>query len=278
MKLIKIVTLSSLLFSSLLANDNIDKKVLEFEKSRFSKNERVNIKDISINMKKEMPIGGWYGYVIDLDADFAGKIVKAKDIIFSNGELVSPELYDINTGEALKDLISPKLTANYYDEKKLIAGDPKAKNKIVVFSDPLCPFCMDYLPDIISYVKKHEKLISLYYYHFPLLRIHPASNTLTRLMLMAKQKGIKDVELKVYTTDWDKYFSSKDTDAIKILKAFNSEFKTNFAPEDLENKKLVEELSKDMRMGEEVLVQGTPTVFVNGEKDKTKLKYEELGI
>ena len=30
-------------------------------------------------------------------------------------------------------------------------------------------------------------------------------------------------------------------------------------------------------MGEEVMVQGTPTIFINGVKDTTKLKYETLG-
>jgi len=30
-------------------------------------------------------------------------------------------------------------------------------------------------------------------------------------------------------------------------------------------------------MGEEALVQGTPTIFVNGEKDSSRQKYETLG-
>jgi protein-disulfide isomerase len=34
---------------------------------------------------------------------------------------------------------------------------------------------------------------------------------------------------------------------------------------------------EDVKIGEELMVRGTPTVFVNGEKDNTKLKYETLG-
>ena len=174
MKLISLFTLSALFIGNLLANDSIDSKVLDFEKNRFSKNKRVEIKDISINLKKQMPQEGWFGYIIDLNVDFAGKAVKAKDVVFSNGELIAPELFDIKTGLALKDLMTPKLTNEYYKDKNLIAGNANAKDKIVVFSDPLCPFCMDYVPDVINYVKKHDKSIALYYYHFPLLRIHPA--------------------------------------------------------------------------------------------------------
>ena len=198
MKLISVFALSTLFIGNLLANDSVDAKVLDFEKNRFSKNKRVDIIDISINLKKEMPQNGWYGYIIDLDVDFAGKNVKAKDVVFSNGELIAPELYDIKTGLALKDLMTPKLTSDYYSEKNFIAGDLNAKEKIVIFSDPLCPFCMDYVPDVINYVKKHNKKIALYYYHFPLLRIHPASDTLTKLMVLAKEQKIKDLELKVY--------------------------------------------------------------------------------
>jgi len=32
-----------------------------------------------------------------------------------------------------------------------------------------------------------------------------------------------------------------------------------------------------MEMGEEVMVQGTPTIFINGEKDTQKTKYKDLG-
>ncbi|XOB61780.1 DsbA family protein [Campylobacterota bacterium DY0563] len=277
MKLISLFTLSILFIGNLLANDSIDSKVLDFEKNRFSKNKRVEIKDISINLKKQMPQEGWFGYIIDLNVDFAGKAVKAKDVVFSNGELIAPELFDIKTGLALKDLMTPKLTKEYYKDKNLIAGNTNAKDKIVVFSDPLCPFCMDYVPDVINYVKKHDKSIALYYYHFPLLRIHPASNDLTKLMALAKTKNIKDIELKVYNIDWDKYFNSRETDSQKILKAFNSEFKTNFSLEDLNKKEITNEVAEDIRMGEEVLVQGTPTIFINGEQDKSKLKYEKLG-
>ncbi|WP_321312453.1 thioredoxin domain-containing protein [Halarcobacter sp.] len=277
MKLISVFTLSVLFIGSLLANDSVDSKVLDFEKNRFSKNKRVEIKDISVNLKKQMPQAGWFGYIIDLDVDFAGKNVKAKDVVFSNGELIAPELFDIKTGLALKDLMTPKLTKEYYKDKNLIAGNSNAKDKIVVFSDPLCPFCMDYVPDVINYVKKHDKSIALYYYHFPLLRIHPASNALTKLMALGKTKNIEDIELKVYNIDWDKYFNSRETNAEKILKAFNSEFKTNFSLDDLNSKEITNEVAEDIKMGEEVLVQGTPTIFINGEQDKSKLKYEKLG-
>ena len=136
--------------------------------------------------------------------------------LFSNGEFVAPELIDLKTGNSLKLLLQPKLSDNFYSPNHLIEGNKDAENKIVIFSDPLCPFCIDYVPEVIKHVKKNKEEIALYYYHFPLSKIHPAADTLVKAMDVAKKKGIKDVELKVYETDWETYFKidSKATEAI----------------------------------------------------------------
>ncbi|RXI37500.1 disulfide bond formation protein DsbA [Malaciobacter mytili] len=272
----KTLLASTLLISSIYAN-NIDEKVLNFEKDRFSKNDRVKVEKLSINLKKKLPLENWYGYIIDVEAKIADKSIKAKDVLFSNGTFIAPELLDINTGKSLKDIMTPTLTSKYYDKKRLIAGNENAKDKIVIFSDPLCPFCIDYVPEVIKFVKEHKNKIALYYYHFPLLRIHPAAETITKAMVIAKNKGVKDIELKVYQADFEPFFDSKETSKEKILEAFNKLIKTDIKLEELEDKKLQEEIFEDVAMGEEVMVQGTPTIFINGEQDKSKLKYEELG-
>lgn len=168
------------------------------------------------------------------------------------------------------------MSEKYYDKSKLIAGNPNAKDKLVLFSDPLCPFCIDFAPDVINYVNKNSSKIALYYYNFP-LQSHPASTPLVKIIEVAKQKGLKDVELKVYQTKWEQYFDVKSTDEKKILEAFNKEFKTDIKLEEISAKTVNDDLQKDISMGEEALVQGTPTIFVNGEKDSSRQKYETLG-
>lgn len=272
----KILFISLFLTTTISAN-SIDDKILEFEKNRFSNNKRVEIKNLSINFKKSLPVKNWYGYIIDIDAKIADKNVKAKDIVFSNGTVVSPDLFDIKTGNSLKEMMTLPLTSKYYDKKRLIAGNHDAKDKIVIFSDPLCPFCLDYVPDIIKFVNKNSQNIALYYYHFPLLQIHKAANALSKAMLVASNKGVKDVTLKVYEADFDSYFNADDADEKKILNAFNKVLKTNIKLDEIQNKEIQKEIQKDMLMGENVMVEGTPTIFVNGEQDKTKNKYKQLG-
>lgn len=274
-KFSKILSISILLSSALYATSS-DENIISFEQKRISQNPNVKIKDIKINTKKELPLNGWYGYILDVEANVQGKDINAKDILFSDGKYISLELIDSTTGKSLKDLVTPNLTDSFHDKSKLIAGNHNAKDKIVLFSDPLCPFCKDYVPDVIKYVNKNSDSIALYYYNFP-LSIHPAATPLSKLIEVAKHKGIKDVELRAYEIDWEPYFDVKATDEKKILEAFNKEFKTNIKLEEISTNEIKALIEKDISMGEEVMVQGTPTIFVNKVKDSTKLKYETLG-
>ena len=275
-KFSKILSISILLSSALYATSS-DENVINFEQKRISQNPNVKIKNIKISTKKELPLKGWNGYILDVEATVQGKDINAKDILFSDGKYISLELIDSETGKSLKDLVTPNLTDNYHDKSKLIAGNHNAKDKIVIFSDPLCPFCKDYVPDVIKYVNKNSNNIALYYYHFPLMALHPAAAPLSKLIEIAKEKGIKDVEVKVYETDWEKYFDVKSVDETKILEAFNKEFNTSIKLEEISSSTINAVLEKDISMGEEVMVAGTPTIFVNKVKDSTKLKYETLG-
>ncbi|WP_323665625.1 DsbA family protein [Aliarcobacter butzleri] len=274
MNFTKILSLSVILSASLFANDST---VVDFEKKRVAQNPNVKVKDVKVNTKKDLPLAGWNGYILDVEAIVQEKSLKVKDILFSNGDYIALDLIDAKTGKSLKDLVTPNLTSNYYDKTKLIAGNHNAKDKIVVFSDPLCPFCMEYIPEVINYVNKNSDSIALYYYAFPLVQIHPASEALSKIIEVAKNKGVKDIELKAYKTDWETYFFPKENDEKKILEAFNKELKTNIKLEEIASKDINEKLSKDMSMGEEVMVTGTPTIFVNGVKDTTRELYKTLG-
>lgn len=274
-KISKLLSTTLLLSVSLYANN--DDSVIQFEKNRVSQNPNVTIKEVSINTKKEIPLAGWNGYILDVKVNVQGKDVNAKDILFSDGKYISLDLIDSETGKSLKDLVTPNLTDNYHDKTKLIAGNHNAKDKIVIFSDPLCPYCIDYVPEVIKHVQKNSDSIALYYYHFPLLTVHPAAGTLVKLIDIAKHKGIKDVELKTYQIDWEKHFDVKSTDEKVILEAFNKEFKTDIKLDELAKAEIAKTIDSDISMGEDVMVQGTPTIFVNKVKDSSRLKYEDLG-
>jgi len=269
--------ISSVAMATSLSAIAIDSDIIEFEKKRFASNKQIELKNVQLYFKQELAQKDWYAYILNIDANYQGKPVKFKDIVFSNGLVVAPELLDIKTGNSLKDTVVPTLSAKYYNKANLLLGNENAKDKIVVFSDPLCPFCMDYIPDVIKHVKQNEGKVALYYYHFPLLQIHPASQALTKLMDVALEMGVKDIVLRTYMANWDVYFTEKESDEKKILEAFNKEFNLNITLAQIQDKKIEDKILNDISMGEDVLVQGTPTIFINGQYDKAKTKFLETG-
>ena len=137
--------------------------------------------------------------------------------------------------QSLKDSIVPNLTDKYYTKANFIA-EMKSKNKVVLFSDPLCPFCMDYIPTVIAEVNKNKEYCSI------LLCISSNSNSSSfssfiKIIDIAHKKGVADIITKAYTADWSKYFDEKATDEAKILEAFNKEFGTDIKIEELSKKR-----------------------------------------
>lgn len=277
MKLLSLSVASLVLSATLLATVEVDKKVVAFEKQRLSQNQGITLKNLEITTKEALPIKGWYGYVLNIQADVQGRgPISVNDMVFTNGDAFTMELINMKTGRSFKDMLMPKVTNAFYKKDHLIAGNENAKNKVVVFSDPLCPACQQSLPAIIDVVKAKSKDIALYYYHFPLLTIHPAADALSKAMIVAKQKGIKDIETKIYTVDFRKYFDARETDSKIILDGFNKTFNTNITLAELNKTDVKHEIDTDVKMGEDVMVQGTPTLFVNGINDQDRSLFQAL--
>lgn len=272
--MLKLLSITALTASSLLATPAVDKVVTDFQNKRLGSNPQIKLEGLSIFIKKELP-NGWYGYVYDIKANVNGQMMDVKDTIFSDGKMVTPELLDISNGRTYKDLLTPTLTNDYYKDSHLIAGNKNAKNKVVVFSDPLCKFCIEYIPMMLRDVAK-AKDIALYYYHFPLLRIHPAADVVTRAMIVAKKQGIKDIEKKIYEADLLDNISTKEENEQVILDAVNQILKTKITLAQINDKKVKQELEGDMKKADDMMVGGTPTIFVNGVMDRNRQVFEGL--
>ncbi len=276
--MLKLLTIISLLSISSYANKHIslDERVLEFEEFRISSNDRYKLEDMEIFLKQPLPLKGWTGYVISLKLNVNGKTVNVKDTLFTNGEAITHDLKNVKTGKSYKNFISPEMPDSYYNDKHFIAGNKNAKNKIVIFSDPLCPFCIDFVPDVINHVKKYPDNIALYYYHFPLLRIHPAADTMTKAMAVAHKNGYKDLVLKVYQGKFERFFEANETDNNKILNGFNKVLKTNITLKQINQVSIIDEVKKDEKLGDAMMVSGTPTIFINGKIDRTRVAFKEI--
>ncbi len=263
-----------LIVSSFLKADDLNQKVEQFLEDNFDTNP--NIESIKVNIKEKIEIEGfkdWSAFVVELDAVLKKdkRHVVQNMIWYSNGEVVTKELYDLKSGKNMSDLISMPFKDEYYKKENLIYGNENAKHKVAIFSDPLCPFCRQFVPEVINYMKKEPDKFAVYYYHFPLERIHPAAVELVKAAIALELQGRKDVILNLYKVE----INPKERSNEKILAAFNKVMKSNINMADLISKEVSDQLKSDLKIVSELMVNGTPTMFFDGKIDKTKNKYKE---
>ncbi|MFA6137503.1 MAG: thioredoxin domain-containing protein [Sulfurimonas sp.] len=273
--MLKLLATTLLLSSTLFATVE-NKKVEKFLEESFKNNP--SILSLKITVADKMPLEqlkGWESLVVNIEATVKTKtenrVVKQKMIWFTNGDVITKELTDLKTGNEFKDLVSPSFKNEYYKKENLIYGNANAKHKVVIFSDPLCPFCREFVPKTIEEMRSQPEKFAIYYFHFPLPSLHPAAVELSLAATAAELQGNKDVILNLYKVEID----PNERDITKILAAFNKTMKTDIKEADIKSDSVMNHNKQDLEIAEEVMVQGTPTLFFDGKIDKTKKLYKK---
>jgi len=273
----KLLSTTLLATLSLSASSNED-IVTNYIEKYMVKAPSVKVVSVDIIGKKELDSPkGWDAYFVNIHAEIKkspteSDKVTVPETIFAKDGFASPTLIDMKTGKDLKSTLKPNLKSNVYNDKHLFAGNKNAKHKIVIFTDPKCPFCQKKVPEIYKAVKANPETFALYYYHFPLLRIHPVSDILTRVMLIEQKKKHFDNAMKVYTLNV-KY---NERNATKVLAEVKKVMGISLTEKDLDAKEIASELKADQKIATKALVSGTPTVYIDGKWDKSRDKYKEF--
>jgi protein-disulfide isomerase len=275
--------MSRLLSTTLIATLSLSAGTSEAEVKDYIKNHMVNnsrIKVVSVDMisKKELKSPkGWEVYFVNIHAEVKKSAtvtdkVNVPETIFVKDGYAVPTLIDIKTGKDIKSQLKPDLDPKLYDKKHLFAGNEDAKHKILLFSDPQCPFCKEKVPEIYKVVKANPKVFALYYYHMPLLRIHPVSDAISRVMVIEQRKGHFDRVIDMYSLE----FNPREVNATKILGKINKKYGLNITEKDIDAQDIADELKHDQDMATKSMVAGTPTIYLDGKWDKSRNAYKKL--
>ena len=269
----KILLLMFLATVQLLA---VSQKSVEFYVKKYIE-KKTNSPVQSIETLSSYPIegtNGWKVYFLSLDVKVKmGKesiVRKVNQVVFNKGGKIAFSLKD-KKGKDYAKILKPKVPAYAYDKKHLLAGDVNAKHKLLVMSDPFCPFCQEIVPKIIETVQKNPKLFALYYYHLPLLRIHPASDLTTKAMHVFQERG----HVRKLKQCYHLVVSEKEKNPKVILKAIADKTGVYFTEKGLNHVEIKEALAFDKAMKKRLMVTGTPTIFIDGIWDPTRFKYKE---
>ncbi len=250
-----------------------NKLLVNYVKRNIVKNPQVELKGVSVieaTTHKDLP--GWTVLLTTMDLTYNKKEIHAPEVMFVKDNLITSNLANLKTGRSYRDEIKPTVPAAMYDDAHLLFGNKDAKHKIVVFSDPMCPFCQDVIPDIMKAAKEHPDTIALYYYHLPLLRIHPVSGILTRVMHVAQKEGKKDIVEKMYGLK----INPGERNEKKVLEAVKKQLGYDVSSEKINAKEVKDAMKADEKSAGRMMVTGTPTVYIDGKWDKMRNGYEKL--
>ena len=259
---------------ALSASAQPDNKVLlKYVKKAVVKNPQVKVKGVTvIESKTDERLPGWTILLTTMDLEYQKKDIHAPEMMFVKDGVITGHLVDLKTGNDYRDNIKPSVPASYYDDAHLLFGNKDAEHKVLIFSDPQCPFCQELVPAIFNAAKSNPTKIAVYYYHLPLLRIHPVSDILTRVMHVAQHEGKMDVVEKLYSLKID----PKETDMTKILAAVKKHSGYTVTPEQVNKKEVKAALKADADAAGKMMVSGTPTIYIDGEWDKMRDGYKKL--
>ncbi len=270
-KLLTSTVIASVVLSANTIPDN--KTLLKYVKRTIVKNPQVTVKGITVIEKKShKDLPGWTVLLTTMDMKYKGKEMHVPETMFIKDGLVTGHLVNLKTGRDYRNEIKPTVPKSMYDKAHLLYGNANAAHKVLIFSDPMCPFCRDIAPDIMQTAAAHPDKIALYYYHLPLLRIHPVSGILTRVMHIAQEQGKLDVVEKIYTLKID----PKETNMKKVLAAVKKQTGFSVTAAQVNAKEVDEAIKHDEIAASKLMVTGTPAVYLDGQWDKMRNGYEKF--
>jgi len=165
------------------------------------------------------------------------------------------------------------------NDKDHIQGDPNASIELVEYGDYQCPYCGEAYYEIKELQKKLGKKLKFIFRNFPLTSVH--RHALNAAMAAEVAGGLGDF-WKMHDLLFENQNALEDDDLIRYAERIGLDTET-FKSE-LGNKKYEEKIDDDLESGLRSGVNGTPSIFINGEKYEGEfsalslLRYIELEL
>ena len=216
---------------------------------------------------------GWNVYFLSLNLKVKmGKVYRHKTVyqtVFGKDKKIAFSLKD-KDGKEYAKVLKPHVPDSAYDAAHLLAGNATATHKLLILTDPFCPFCQEITPPIIDTATKYPNTFALYYYHLPLLRIHPASDMVTKAMHHFQKEG----NITALKACYHLLVSEREHNTDVIFKAIKDKTGIMLTKEMIDTPEVREAFAYDKAMKKHLMVTGTPTVFLDGQWDPSRFAYK----
>jgi protein-disulfide isomerase len=230
----------------------------------------------NIETLSSYPIAGTHGWTVHfLSMKIKmkmGKIYRKRlhnQVVFTKGNKIAFSLKNSKNQNYAK-ILKPKVPQSAYDDEHLLIGNPNATHRLLVMSDPSCPYCQEIIPPLIDAVQAHPNLFALYNYHIPLSRIHPASRTIAKVMYILQKRG----DIKNFRKLYHLVVDPRETRVDRILFAIKKRTGLSFTEQEISTAEIIDALDEDRKMKRRLMVTGTPTIFVDDVWDPSRFLYK----
>jgi protein-disulfide isomerase len=177
---------------------------------------------------------------------------------------------DLKKMEAANQPLAPEVAANIAKGKAAAFGPEDAKVTVVEFSDFQCPYCSRAATAVDEIKKKYGDKVRFVFRQFP-LPMHENARGAAEAALAANAQG-------KFWEFHDKLFQNQGKLTRDGLEEFAKEAGLN-VPEfkkALDAKIYAADVDADVKLGESVAVQGTPTMFINGARVANPTSFEAI--
>ncbi|HTU63810.1 MAG TPA: thioredoxin domain-containing protein, partial [Polyangiales bacterium] len=166
--------------------------------------------------------------------------------------------------------LSPEVQAKLTSGNPPAHGPKESKVTVVEFSDFQCPYCSRAATTVTDLKKKYGDKVLFVFRQYP-LSFHENAHISAEASLAAHEQG-KFWELH------DKMFENQKKLDRASLDGYAKDVGLNVAAfkKALDDKKYKDAVDAELKLGEEVAVDGTPTMFVNGKRVSNPTSVEEV--
>lgn len=185
-------------------------------------------------------------------------------------EHVPEILVDLKKMEEANKPLSPEIAANLAKGKAPSFGPEDAKVTVVEFSDFQCPYCSRAATAVDQLKEKYGSKVRFVFRQFP-LPMHENARGAAEAALAANAQG-------KFWQFHDKAFQNQGKLNREGLEAIAKEAGLNVGDfkKALDDKTYAAQVDSDMKLGEGVAVQGTPTMFINGARVENPTSVEAI--
>jgi protein-disulfide isomerase len=145
-----------------------------------------------------------------------------------------------------------------------VRGNPDAPVTIVEFSDFQCPYCSRLQPTLKQVLKEYPDKVKLVFKDFP-LSFHKEAKNAAKAAFAAGEQGKYWEMHDLIFENFNKLNEAKFMEFAKTLGLDIDTF-----TKDYKSTKYDAGIEADMRLGQSVGVRGTPSLFMNGKRMKSR--------